>query len=79
MDFELSPEQRAFQQAAREFASAEMAPHAQEWDEKHIFPIATLRKAAGLGFGGICVRNDVGGSELTRVDRAIIFEELSAG
>jgi alkylation response protein AidB-like acyl-CoA dehydrogenase len=79
MDFELSPEQRAFQQAAREFASAEMAPHAQEWDEKHIFPIATLRKAAGLGFGGICVRNDVGGSELTRVDSAIIFEELSAG
>jgi alkylation response protein AidB-like acyl-CoA dehydrogenase len=79
MDFELSPEQRAFQQAAREFASAEVAPHAQEWDEKHIFPIATLRKAAGLGFGGICVRNDVGGSELTRVDSAIIFEELSAG
>jgi butyryl-CoA dehydrogenase len=79
MDFELSPEQRAFQQAAREFSAAELAPHAQEWDEKHIFPIATLRKAAALGFGGICVRSNVGGSELTRVDSAIIFEELAAG
>jgi alkylation response protein AidB-like acyl-CoA dehydrogenase len=79
MDFDLTPEQRAFQQAAREFSAAEMAPHAKEWDEKYVFPIATLRKAAALGFGGICVRSDVGGSELSRLDSAIIFEELAAG
>ena len=79
MDFELTPEQRAFQQAARDFSAAELAPHAKEWDEKHIFPIATLRKAATLGFGGICIRSDVGGSELSRLDSTIIFEELAAG
>ena len=38
MDFELSAEQQAFQQTARHFALEEMAPHAKEWDEKHIFP-----------------------------------------
>ncbi|MES2217544.1 MAG: acyl-CoA dehydrogenase family protein [Pseudomonadota bacterium] len=79
MDFELTSEQRAFQQTAREFSAAELAPHAKEWDEKHIFPVATLRKAAALGFGGICVRSDVGGSGLTRVDSALIFEELAVG
>jgi butyryl-CoA dehydrogenase len=79
MDFELTSEQRAFQQTARDFAAAELAPHAKEWDEKHIFPIATLRKAATVGFGGICVRSDVGGSELSRLDSTIIFEELAAG
>jgi alkylation response protein AidB-like acyl-CoA dehydrogenase len=79
MDFTLTPEQRAFQQAAREFTTQEITPHAKEWDEKHIFPVETLRKAAALGFGGICVREDVGGSQLTRVDSAIIFEELAMG
>jgi butyryl-CoA dehydrogenase len=77
MDFELSEDQRAFQLAAKKFAQEEIAPLAKEWDEKHIFPIATLRKAAQLGFAGICVRVDVGGTELTRLDSALIFEELA--
>ncbi len=77
MDFELSTEQLAFQKAAKEFAHAELAPHAKEWDENHVFPLETLRHAATLGFAGICVREDVGGSQLTRLDSAIIFEELS--
>jgi len=77
MDFALSEEQRHFQQLAKEFAEQEMAPFAKEWDEKHIFPIATLRKAAQLGFAAICVRDDVGGSNLTRIDSAIVFEELA--
>jgi butyryl-CoA dehydrogenase len=79
MDFNLTDEQLAFQQTARDFAAAEIAPHAKEWDENHIFPIETLRKAAALGFGGICVRTDVGGSQLSRLDSAIIFEELAGG
>jgi hypothetical protein len=79
MDFELSEEQRAFQATAREFARAEFAPRAKEWDEKYIFPIESLRKAASLGFGGMYVRDDVGGSALTRLDAAIIFEELAQG
>ncbi len=79
MDFELSEEQRAIRDTARQFAQAEMAPHARQWDEEHIFPVACMRKAAALGFGGIYVREDVGGAELTRLDAALVFEELSQG
>jgi alkylation response protein AidB-like acyl-CoA dehydrogenase len=79
MDFQLSEDQRAFRDAAREFAAGEMAPHAAAWDEEKIFPEDALRKAAALGFAGIYVRDDVGGSGLTRLDAAIIFEELAAG
>jgi alkylation response protein AidB-like acyl-CoA dehydrogenase len=79
MDFELTEEQRAFQATAREFARAEFAPRAKEWDEKYIFPVESLRKAAALGFGGMYIREDVGGSGLTRLDAAIIFEELAQG
>ncbi|MDQ8729697.1 acyl-CoA dehydrogenase family protein [Bradyrhizobium sp. LHD-71] len=79
MDFRLTDEQRAFQDSARAFAQAEMMPHAAEWDEASIFPIDTLRRAAALGFGGIYVRDDVGGSALTRLDATLIFEELAQG
>jgi alkylation response protein AidB-like acyl-CoA dehydrogenase len=79
MDFELSEEQRAIQDTAREFARAEMMPHAKEWDENSTFPAETLREAAALGFGGIYVKEDVGGSGLTRLDSTIIFEELAQG
>jgi alkylation response protein AidB-like acyl-CoA dehydrogenase len=79
MDFELSEEQRAFQDVARQFAQSEFAPNAKEWDEKYIFPSESLRKAAALGFGGMYIREDVGGSGLTRLDAAIINEELAQG
>ena len=79
MDFTLSEEQRAFQDMARDFAANEMAPHAARWDEDCIFPEEALRKAAELGFAGIYTGDDVGGSALTRLDAAIIFEELAAG
>jgi len=79
MDFDLSDDQRAFQATARQFARDEMMPHAREWDEGEIFPVETLRKAAALGFGGIYVKDDVGGSGLSRLDATIIFEELAQG
>jgi len=79
MDFELSEEQRAFQDVARQFARAEFAPNAKEWDENYVFPRESLRKAAALGFGGMYIREDVGGSALSRLDAAIIFEELAQG
>ncbi|WP_430512690.1 isobutyryl-CoA dehydrogenase [Pannonibacter phragmitetus] len=79
MDFALNEEQRAFQEVAASFARDEMEPHAREWDEKSVFPVETLRKAAELGFGGIYVREDLGGSGLTRLDAALIFEELAKG
>ncbi len=79
MDFELTEEQRAFQDTARTFARQEMMPFAREWDENEIFPVEALRKAAALGFGGIYVRDDVGGSDLANLDAILIFEELAQG
>jgi len=78
MDFTLTDDQRAFQETARTFAQAEMAPHAARWDAEKFFPEDTLRAAAQLGFGGIYVKDDVGGSGLTRLDAALIMEELAA-
>jgi len=79
MRFELTEEQQAFQDVARNFAAAELAPYAGDWDRDHFFPVETLRKAAALGFAGIYVREDVGGSALSRLDAALIFEALSEG
>ena len=79
MDFDLSEEQQAFQSTARDFARIEMMPHARAWDEGEVFPLATLRKAAALGFAGIYVNEDVGGVALSRLDATLIFEELAQG
>src|SRR5690242_15559907 len=79
MDFELTQEQQAFQSTARQFARDEMMPHARDWDENETFPVESLRKAAALGFGGIYVKEDVGGSALSRLDAALIFEQLAQG
>jgi hypothetical protein len=79
MPFELSEDQRLIQKTARDFATAKLAPFAAKWDEEEFFAIPAMREAAGLGFAGIYVKGDVGGSELTRLDAALIFEELSAG
>jgi hypothetical protein len=78
MDFELSDEQRAFAETARAFAREEWLPQAPGWDERGEFPIAALRAAAELGFAGIYVGDEFGGSGLARVDATIIFEELAA-
>jgi hypothetical protein len=79
MDFALSEDQRAVEDAARRFALDRLAPYAAEWDEKAFFPVATMREAAALGFASIYVKSDVGGSDMSRLDAAIIMEELSAG
>jgi len=67
MDFDLTEDQRAFQATARQFARDEMMPRAREWDENETFPVEALRKAAALGFGGIYVKDDVGGTDLQPV------------
>ncbi|HEX6860465.1 MAG TPA: isobutyryl-CoA dehydrogenase [Caulobacteraceae bacterium] len=79
MDFSLSDDQRAIWDAARAFAEAELAPHSARWDEEKHFPVDVLKKAAELGFAGIYVRDDVGGSGLGRLDASLIFEALSYG
>ena len=79
MDFNLSDDQRAIEDAARTFAAAELAPHSAKWDEDKYFPVDVLRRAAGLGLAGIYVKEDVGGSALTRLDATLIFEALAGG
>lgn len=79
MDFNLSEEQLAFQQAARDFAVGEMAPKAKAWDEEKIFPVDTFKAAGGLGFMGMYCDPDAGGLGISRMDTAIILEELAAG
>ncbi len=79
MEFELNEDQRAVEESARRFAAEKLAPHAARWDAEEHFPVDVLREAAALGFASIYVKSDVGGSEMTRLDAALIFEELSAG
>ena len=79
MDFSLNADRQAIQDLARSFAAAELAPHSARWDEEKHFPVDVMRKAAGLGFAGIYVSEEVGGSGLGRLDAALIFEALSEG
>ncbi|MDW4572105.1 acyl-CoA dehydrogenase family protein [Microbacterium sp. M3] len=72
-------ERAAILEAVRDFAQTELAPHALEWDRTSHFPRETLQRGGELGLGGIYVREDVGGSGLSRSDAAAIFEELAQG
>jgi len=78
-DRDLDEDQRAVQEMARGFAAAELAPHAADWDEQRIFPKDALRQAAALGLAGIYVGEEHGGSGLSRLDSAVVFEALSGG
>ena len=75
----LSEEQSAIQDMARNFATEKLAPHAKQWDEDKHFPVDTLKEMAGLGFAGIYLQEEHGGSGLSRFDAALIFEALSGG
>ena len=77
--FALNEEQRALQDMAATFAADRLAPHAVEWDRTHHFPVDVMREGAALGMGGITIAEEHGGSALTRLDAALIFEALAAG
>jgi len=79
MDFELNDTQRAFRDAARQFARHHLAPQAAQWDAQSIFPKDVIAQAGALGFCGVYTQEDVGGMGLSRLDAAMIFEELAAG
>ena len=79
MDFGLSEEQHAIQDMALNFARERLAPNALEWDETCHFPLDVIRETAGLGMATIYVPEDKGGSGLSRLDGALIFEALSYG
>jgi alkylation response protein AidB-like acyl-CoA dehydrogenase len=75
--FELTEDQRAIQEMAGAFAADRVAPKALEWDRTKHFPRDIISEAGPLGFGGIYVRDDVGGSGLGRLDAVLVFEALS--
>ncbi|WP_374274099.1 acyl-CoA dehydrogenase family protein [Brevundimonas sp.] len=79
MDFALSDDQRAIQDAARAFAEAEFLPNSARWDEDKHFPVNVMKQAAEMGFCGIYTGEEHGGLALGRVEAAVIFEELSRG
>jgi butyryl-CoA dehydrogenase len=79
MQFQLTEEHFAFREMAAEFARSKLFPNADQWDETCHFPIEVMREAAQLGMAAMIAREDIGGAQLTRLDAAIIFEQLAAG
>lgn len=79
MNFKLTDEHLAFRNMAAEFARNKLAPQAEHWDEDAYFPVAVFREAAELGMAGMVAAEDIGGSNLKRLDAALIFEQLASG
>ena len=77
--FSLNADHIAMRDMAKSFADERFAPNAIAWDEAKHFPVEALREAAGLGMAAIYVREESGGSGLTRLDAALIFEALATG
>ena len=79
MNFDLTDDQLAFEETARQFAQQELAPNAAMWDREHHFPVDAIKKAGALGFCGLYAPESAGGLGLSRLDSSIIFEQLSMG
>ncbi|RUO36285.1 acyl-CoA dehydrogenase family protein [Aliidiomarina sanyensis] len=79
MNFNLTDDQQAFVDTARAFAEKEMAPYAGQWDAEHHFPLEVFRKAGEMGFMGMYTPEDAGGFGMSRLDAALIFEQLAMG
>jgi alkylation response protein AidB-like acyl-CoA dehydrogenase len=77
MEFELSAEQREIKTLTREFAEAEIEPHAAEWDREHRFPRELYDRLAELGLMGVCVPDDLGGAGADFLSYILVLEELS--
>jgi alkylation response protein AidB-like acyl-CoA dehydrogenase len=77
--FSLTEDQLAIQEVARRFTADNITPHAAEWDEKHIFPVDTIKASAELGFGAIYVSEESGGIGLGRLEAALIMEAMAYG
>ncbi len=75
--FELNEDQLAIRELAGSFAAERVAPFALEWDKEKRFPAEVIRETGPLGFGGLYVKDDVGGSALTRLDAVLVFEQLA--
>jgi len=78
MSAQLTEDQELIVETARSFAQEKLRPNAARWEEEGL-DRGVLQELAGLGFAGIYVGEEHGGSALTRLDAALIFEELSRG
>ncbi|MEH6521431.1 acyl-CoA dehydrogenase family protein [Sulfitobacter sp.] len=77
MDFALSEEQTAIFDMAYAFGQEHIAPNAQAWEKAETIPKELWPQIAELGFGGLYVSEDGGGSGLSRLDATLVFEALS--
>ncbi|HVM05479.1 MAG TPA: acyl-CoA dehydrogenase family protein [Acidimicrobiales bacterium] len=77
MDFELSPEQEQFRTVVRDFAAAEIAPHAEAWDRDHVFPVGTVRAMGDLGLFGLPFPEEYGGSGADLTTLCVAVEEVA--
>ncbi|MFF3018565.1 acyl-CoA dehydrogenase family protein [Streptomyces sp. NPDC057939] len=75
----LTEDQLALAEVTLDFAQEQLAPHAVAWDQAKHFPVDVIRRAASLGLGGVYVREEQGGSGLTRSDGVLVFETLATG
>ncbi|MCA9640049.1 MAG: acyl-CoA dehydrogenase family protein [Polyangiaceae bacterium] len=79
MDFQLTEEQAMLQQTAREFADREIAPKAAEFDKQARWPTEIVKQMADLGFLGMMVPTEYGGSGLDAISYVLAMEEVSRG
>ena len=75
----LTQDQEMIRDAVRDFAQAELWPHAARWDKEHYFPKEAHQGLAALGAYGICVPEEWGGADLDYVTLALVLEEIAAG
>jgi short/branched chain acyl-CoA dehydrogenase len=78
VDFDFTPEQDVFRAVVREFARAEIAPHARAWDQCGQFPCEVVTKMGALGLFGLLVPEDLGGSGADLTTFCTAIEELAA-
>jgi butyryl-CoA dehydrogenase len=77
VDFDLTSEQQEIQALAREFADAEIAPHATAWDREHRFPEEVFARLAEMGLMGVCVPEEYGGAGADFLSYILVLEQLS--
>src|SRR3954466_11714564 len=77
MDFELSEDHEAFRKVVRDFAAAEIAPHAEAWDRDHEFPVATVLAMGELGLFGIPFPEEYGGGGGDLTTLCVAIEEIA--
>ena len=77
MNLQLTEEQQLLQKSVREFAEAEVKPHAREIDETGRFPLDIFRKSAELGLTGVAMPEADGGAGMDHISYAIVIEEIS--